>query len=66
MKDGGRYGQTQSTVLTLKALVKYYKIYSGLKGKGYFNLYMNNEYVKSKLFDESVPLADFDFSKELN
>ena len=42
VKDGGRYGSTQATVLVLKTLVKYAKIYGGLKGSGSFVLYMDN------------------------
>jgi hypothetical protein len=36
IKDGGRYGSTQATVLCLKALVKYAKVFGGIKGSGKF------------------------------
>jgi hypothetical protein len=42
IKDGGRYGSTQATVLTLKALVKYAKEFGGIRGQGDFVLYLNN------------------------
>lgn len=47
VKDGGRYGSTQATVLCLKALVKYARIFGGLKGSGNFVLYFNGQKVAS-------------------
>ena len=46
--------------------MKYAKVYSGLKGTGFFDLYLGKFLVKRMEFDESIPLADFDFSKDLN
>ena len=66
VKDGGRYGSTQATVLVLKTLVKYAKIYGGLKGSGSFVLYMDNSPVKSIDFSESNPMTNIDFSLALN
>ena len=66
VKDGGRYGSTQATVLVLKTLVKYAKIYGGLKGSGSFVLYMDNQKVQSIDFSESNPMSNIDFSEALN
>ena len=41
IKKGGRFGSTQSTVMTLKALVRYTQIYAGIQGKGKFVAYLN-------------------------
>ena len=42
VKNGGRYGSTQATVLSLKALVKYTRIFGGIKGKGELVLYLGS------------------------
>jgi len=41
----GRYGTTQATVLSLKAIIAYMKNYSGINGKGDFVLRVNGEEV---------------------
>lgn len=66
IKNGGRFGSTQSTVLSLKALVRYTQIYQGIKGKGSFVLYMNGERVKSVEFsdEEKGNLSKLDFSED--
>jgi hypothetical protein len=60
IKKGGRFGSTQSTVMTLKALVRYTQIYAGIQGKGKFVAYLNNQKVKELEFDQD---ADFSMSK---
>jgi hypothetical protein len=45
IKDGGRFGSTQSTVLSLKALVRYAQFNQGLRGAGDLVLYLNGERV---------------------
>jgi hypothetical protein len=67
VKDGGRYGSTQATVLCLQALVKYAKIFGGLKGSGKFVLSVDGDEVASMEFDEKAQmLNNLDFSHELN
>ena len=67
VKDGGRYGSTQATVLCLKALVKYAKMFGGIKGQGDFVLYLNNEKVHSVSFSEQVTsMNNIDFTDVLN
>ena len=62
--------QTQSTVLSLRALVLYFQYFSGIKGSGTFALYYNGDLVEEKPFDtqsEDVSsLSSFDFSDSLN
>ena len=41
-KDGGRFGSTQATILSLKALIDYADIFGGVKGSGKFTMYLNN------------------------
>ena len=69
IKKGGRFGSTQSTVLSLKALVAYTKMYNGLKGVGTFVLYVNDNKVKQVEFDQydkdSTLLSQLDFSKDV-
>jgi hypothetical protein len=60
IKKGGRFGSTQSTVMTLKALVRYTQLYSGIAGKGKFVAYLNNNAVKTIEFSED---ADFSLEK---
>jgi len=66
VKNGGRFGSTQSTVLSLKALVRYTQIYQGISGSGSFVLYLNGEKVKSVDFSdqESGALSKLDFSED--
>ena len=52
IKSGGRFGSTQSTVMTLKALTRYAQIYQGIKGKGNFKLSIDDTLVGSISFDE--------------
>ena len=52
VKDGGRYGSTQATVLALKALVRYSEVFGGLRGSGTFLLSVNGIKVDSFEFDE--------------
>ena len=67
VKDGGRYGSTQATVLCLKALVKYAKMFGGIKGQGDFVLYLNNEKVHSVSFSEQLTsMNNIDFNDVLN
>jgi len=67
IKSGGRFGSTQSTVLTLKALTRYAEIYQGIKGKGQFKLMIDGKLIHTIAFDE---MAEFnqklDFTKPLN
>ncbi len=51
VKDGGRFGSTQSTVLSLKALIAYQKSNGGLKGTGNLVLYLNDTKIDSVAFD---------------
>lgn len=60
IKKGGRFGSTQSTVMTLKALVRYTQIFSGVEGKGKFVAYLNDQKVKTIEFDSE---ADFSMDK---
>jgi len=46
--------------MTLKALVRYTQLYSGISGKGKFVAYLNNQAVKTIEFSES---ADFSLEK---
>lgn len=66
VKKGGRFGSTQSTVLSLKALVKYTQLNPGVKGSGKFVFYVNGIKTKSVVFNETKPLSmdDLDFSQE--
>lgn len=66
IKNGGRFGSTQSTVLSLKALVRYTQIYQGISGSGSFVLYLNGEKIKSVDFSdkESGSLSKLDFSED--
>ena len=71
VKDGGRYGSTQATVLAIKALVKYAKIFGGIKGKGTFALYVNDDKVGTSSFDEDAGMInnikfDYDLNKYYN
>ncbi len=52
IKDGGRFGTTQSTVLSLKALIAYQKYNGELKGKGNLVLYLNDTKVDSITFNQ--------------
>ena len=67
IKKGGRFGSTQSTVLSLKALVRYTQVYSGLKGSGNFVMYINNKRVKTIHFDENsvTQMSKLDFSQDV-
>lgn len=66
IKNGGRFGSTQSTVLSLKALVRYTQIYQGIQGSGSFVLYLDGEKVKSVDFSdqEKGNLSKLDFSED--
>lgn len=66
IKNGGRFGSTQSTVLSLKALVRYTQIYQGIQGSGSFVLYMDGERVKTVEFSDEAKdnLAKLDFSED--
>ena len=66
IKDGGRFGSTQSTVLTLKALVRYSQIYQGIKGSGKISLYVNDVKVHSIPYSDELTNTKFDFSEKLN
>lgn len=67
MKSGGRFGSTQSTVLSLKALVRYSQVYKGIKGSGNFVVYLNGQKVKTQPFDEKedMEMKKLDFSKDV-
>ena len=52
-KDGGRFGSTQATILSLQALVRYSEIFGGVRGSGNFVLYVNNKKVDSIPFNEA-------------
>lgn len=67
IKKGGRFGSTQSTVLCLKALVRYTQIYKGIQGSGNFVLYVNEKKIKSLAFDEKsdFSMSKLDFSKDV-
>eukprot|EP00347_Sterkiella_histriomuscorum_P000042 403377406 len=67
ISDGGRMGSTQSTILSLKALILYMEEYSGIQGKGKFNLYIDQKLVKSLKFDEKQTdnQGSFDFANDI-
>ena len=61
VKGGGRYGSTQATVLSLKALVKYMENSVNINGDGNFILSINGNDVMTKAFtqeDKEVILFD--------
>lgn len=67
IKNGGSYGSTQATILSLQALVKYAKKFGGLKGKGRFVLSIQDQEVGSYNFDQSSANIDsINFSFEVN
>jgi len=66
VKDGGRYGSTQATILCLKALVNYSKVFGGVKGSGSFVLSVNNQELRRVNFDvDSSTVSNVDFSDDL-
>lgn len=67
VKNGGSYGSTQATILSLQALVKYAKKFGGLKGKGKFVLSIEGGQVATFPFDQSQASIDsLDFGAEVN
>jgi hypothetical protein len=67
VKNGGSYGSTQATVLSLQALVKYAKKFGGLKGKGKFILSIEGKQVSTFNFDQADSnINSVDFSYEVN
>ena len=65
-KDGGRYGSTQATVLSLQALVRYSQVFGGVRGSGNFVMYANDSKIHSIPFDETQGIGKLDFSKKVN
>ena len=53
--------------MSLKALVKYTQVNSGMKGSGNFVFYVNDKKIRSVVFDEkhAVQMNLLDFSKDL-
>ena len=67
VKDGGRYGSTQATVLCIKALVKYAQVFGGIKGSGKFVLYLNDVKVGTSSFNEDAgQINNVNFNDDLN
>ena len=58
-------GSTQSTILALKALILYMDEYSGIRGQGSFNLYIDGKLISTLKFDENTPQGSYEFSKEI-
>lgn len=66
VEKGGRYGSTQATVLCLQALVKYAKVFGGVKGEGAFVLYVGGNQVSKLAFNEKdASLSSVDLSGPL-
>jgi hypothetical protein len=53
VKDG-RYGTTQATILSLKALTKYMKDFTGLNGDGSFALTVNRQFAQKQSFTKDT------------
>lgn len=58
VKDGGRYGATQSTVLALRALVLYSEKMITLGGSGAVELYFNDEKLTTVTYDDKTAVGD--------
>ena len=66
IKDGGRFGSTQATILSLKALVCYSKISGGVSGQGKFTLVVDDEEVSTIEFGQPQdPTPKIDFSNDV-
>ena len=50
VKSGGRYGSTQATILSLKAITTYMENFASLNGNGTFVLRLNNTVAQSIAF----------------
>mmetsp|Transcript_11765 Transcript_11765/g.18036 ORF Transcript_11765/g.18036 Transcript_11765/m.18036 type:complete len:195 (-) Transcript_11765:244-828(-) len=68
VKEGGRYGATQATILALTAIVKYAETYSPVIGSGDFVAYVNGQEASRISFkpDSDNSLTAVDFSQKLN
>jgi len=65
-KDGGRFGSTQATILSLQALVRYSQVFGGVRGAGDFVMYVNDQKVGSVAFSETNQVGKVDFSGAIN
>lgn len=65
-KDGGRFGSTQATILSLQALVRYSQIFGGVRGSGEFVMYVNEQKVDSIAFSEVDQVGKVNFSERIN
>ena len=66
VKSGGRYGSTQATILSLKAITTYMQNFASINGQGDFVLRLNGTAVQTIVFTSDKKDAIlFDFAKLL-
>lgn len=64
VKSGGRYGSTQATILSLKAITTYMQNFASINGKGDFVLRLNGTAVQTVTFtSDKKDAIMFDFAK---